>query len=471
MNEQQRAIEIWGKCLAYIKDNVQSATTYDTIFSPIQALGFDEDGDLIILLQSPFLQEMLDEKYPDLLSSALYKATGQKGIGITYEVVTDKSNNLSVTLPSQPALKTPVQNAVGTVPPMYAGVPTTKFPSHLNPRYSFDNFICGQSNLLTYSIGEAVAKEPGNNSFNPLFIWGFSGVGKTHLVNAIGDMVQKNHPQKNILYVSAHQFYHQYSQAAISKRLKDFIAFYQQIDVLIIDDVQEFTGLEKTQNTFYHIFDHLTKNGKQLIMTCDRPPVELQGIEERLMTRFKSNMIAEMERPDADLRKNILRKKVKQEGLSIPDAVISYIAENVSESVRELEGVITSLMKYAVILNQEIDLNLARRIVKRCVQCADLKPVTVEQIIKTVCEYYKTNLELINSKSRKHEHVLPRQVTMYLIQKHVNIAPKKIGILIGKKDRTTVLHAIKTIKEQMQVDKQLKEALHNIEAQFAPAAS
>ena len=334
---------------------------------------------------------------------------------------------------------------------------------HLNPNYNFENFIKGNSNEFSRTVGETVAKNPAK-TFNPLFLYGPSGVGKTHLTNAIGTRIKELYPEKRVLYVSAHLFQVQYTDSVRTNHFNDFISFYQTIDVLIIDDIQEFAGVTKTQNTFFHIFNHLHQNGKQLILTSDRAPVMLQGMEERLLTRFKWGLVAELEKPDVELRKNILRNKIRRDGLNIPETVINYIAENVNESVRELEGIINSLLAQSIIFKRDVDLDLAERIVRKAVRCCESKPVTVEDIIQKVCSHYEIEESAIHTKTRKREVVQVRQVAMYLAKKHTDSSSSKIGKLIGNKDHATVLHACKIVKDQVEVDKAFKADIEEIEA-------
>ena len=333
---------------------------------------------------------------------------------------------------------------------------------HLNPNYNFENFIKGNSNEFSRTVAETVAQNPAR-TFNPLFIYGPSGVGKTHLINAIGTRIKELYPEKRVLYVSAHLFQVQYTDSVRTNHFNDFISFYQTIDVLIIDDIQEFAGVTKTQNTFFHIFNHLHQNGKQLILTSDRAPVMLQGMEDRLLTRFKWGLVAELEKPDIELRKNILRNKIKRDGLVIPESVISYIAESVNESVRELEGIVNSLLAQSILFKREIDLDLAQHIVRKAVKCAESKPMTVSDIITKVCEHYKIDETAIHTKTRKREVVQVRQVAMYLAKKHTDTSSSKIGQLIGNKDHATVLHACKIVKDQVDVDKAFKAEIEEIE--------
>ena len=309
-----------------------------------------------------------------------------------------------------------------------------------------------------------MAKNPAK-TFNPLFLYGPSGVGKTHLTNAIGTRIKELYPEKRVLYISAHLFQVQYTDSVRTNHFNDFISFYQTIDVLIIDDIQEFAGVTKTQNTFFHIFNHLHQNGKQLILTSDRAPIMLQGMEERLLTRFKWGLVAELEKPDKELRKNILRNKIHRDGLTIPENVINYIAENVNESVRELEGIINSLLAQSILFKRDIDMDLAERIIRKAVRIEN-KPITIESIINKVCERYKFDESVLHSKSRKREIVQVRQIAMYLAKKHTENSASKIGHLIGNRDHATVLHACKIVKDLIEVDKTFKAEIDEIESSF-----
>jgi chromosomal replication initiator protein len=336
-------VGLWKRCLQMIHDNVPE-TTFKTWFEPIVPLKY-EDKALTIGVPSPFFYEFLEDKFAELLRATLNKQIGE-GTRLMYSVLTDKTNQISVNLEgTNRSSAVPASGVIrdgNKAPnPMKAPAPQDLDP-HLNPNYNFDNFIKGASNEFSRTVGETVAKNPAK-TFNPLFLYGPSGVGKTHLTNAIGTRIKELYPEKRVLYVSAHLLQVQYTDSVRTNNYNSFMKFYQNIDVLIVDDIQEFAGLSKTQNTFFHIFNHLHQNGKQLILTSDRAPVMLQGMEERMLTRFKWGLVAELEKPDKELRKNILRNKIHRDGLNIPERVINYIAENVNESVRELEGIINSL--------------------------------------------------------------------------------------------------------------------------------
>ena len=457
-------VNLWNHCLQMIHDNVPE-TTFKTWFEPIVPLKY-EDKALTIGVPSPFFYEFLEEKFADLLRATLNKQIGE-GTRLMYSVLTDKTNHISVNMESTnrssavPAHQT-IRNGNKTPSPMQAPAPQDLDP-HLNPNYNFENFIKGISNEFSRTVGETVALNPAK-TFNPLFLYGPSGVGKTHLTNAIGTRIKELYPEKRVLYISAHLFQVQYTDSVRTNHFNDFINFYQTIDVLIIDDIQEFAGVTKTQNTFFHIFNHLHQNGKQLILTSDRAPVMLQGMEERLLTRFKWGLVAELEKPDKELRKNILRNKIHRDGLNIPDNVINYIAENVDESVRELEGIVNSLLAQSILFKRDIDMDLAERIIRKAVRIIENKPITIEEIIAKVCEHYKMDESVLHTKSRKREIVQVRQVAMYLAKKHTDTSTSKIGYLIGKRDHATVIHACKIMKDLVEVDKDMKAEIEEIEA-------
>ena len=456
-------VTLWNRCLQIIKDNVPPQA-YKTWFLPIVPLKY-EDKTLVLQVPSQFFYEFLEEQFIDLLRQSIYKVFGE-GSKLMYNVMV--VNNPPTTVLQTPqtdhstATTTPAKPQVKEVPQQPL---VHELDSHLKGDYNFDTFIEGESNKLSRSVAEAVALNPAKTIFNPLFIYGASGVGKTHLVNAIGTKIKELYPHKRVLYVSAHLFQVQYTDSVRNNTVNDFINFYQTIDVLIIDDIQEFAGVTKTQNTFFHIFNHLHQNGKQLILTSDRSPVLLQGVEERLITRFKWGMVAELEKPTVELRRDILRNKIRRDGLQFPPEVVDYIAENVSDSVRDLEGIIISIMAHSTIYNRDIDLELAQRIVKKITHNEN-KPVTVEDIIRTVCLHYGLEPNTIHTKSRKRDVVQARQVAMYLAKTYTDLSTAKIGNLIGNRDHATVLHACKTIKALKDVDKAFQTEMDEIQAEL-----
>lgn len=458
-------VVLWERCLKIIADNVQEAT-FNTFFQSIRPVKF-EDGTLTLGVPSPFVCEYLEEHYLDLLRNVIYRNFGT-GTRLIYRVLTDKEHKKTQQWESDRASLAVKQKPIiqdGNKAPKAMPMPAVQdLDPRLNPKYNFENFIEGLSNKLSRTAGEAVAQSPAKTSFNPLFIYGPSGVGKTHLVNAIGTRIKELYPEKRVLYVSAHLFQVQYTNSVRENTVNDFINFYQSIDVLIIDDIQEFAALTKTQNTFFHIFNHLHQTGKQLILTSDRSPVMLQGMEDRLLTRFKWGLIAEMERPNVELRKSILRDKVQRDGLKFPEKVIDYIAENVDESVRDLEGIVISLMAHSTVYNRNVDIEMAERVVRKAVRMVENKPLDVTDVLEKVCEHYGVDTAIVYSKARKREVVQVRQIAMYLAKKHTEASSAKIGKLIGKRDHATVLHACKIVTAQLEVDKVFKSEVEELEA-------
>ena len=458
-------VGLWNRCLEIIRDNVPEST-YKTWFVPIVPLKY-EDKTLIVQVPSQFFYEFLEDKFVDLLRKTLYKVIGD-GTKLMYNVLVDKSSGATVNQESTTRSTAIPQSGLPRVderkaPGLLRAPAVQDLDPHLNPNYNFETFIEGYSNKLSRSVAEAVAENPAKTVFNPLFLHGASGVGKTHLANAIGTRIKELYPDKRVLYVSAHLFQVQYTDSVRNNTTNDFINFYQTIDVLIIDDIQEFAGVTKTQNTFFHIFNHLHQNGKQLILTSDRAPVLLQGMEERLLTRFKWGMVAELEKPTVELRKNILRNKIHRDGLQFPPEVIDYIAENVNESVRDLEGIVIAIMARSTIFNKEIDLDLAQHIVHGVVH-NETKAVTIDDILKVVCKHFDLEASAIHTKSRKREVVQARQIAMYLAKNYTDFSTSKIGKFIGNKDHATVLHACKTVKGQLEVDKSFQAEVQEIES-------
>ncbi|WP_321518251.1 chromosomal replication initiator protein DnaA [uncultured Bacteroides sp.] len=457
-------VSLWNRCLRVIRDNVPE-TTFNTWFVPIVPLKY-EDNALTVQVPSQFFYEFLEDKFVELLRATLYKEIGE-GTKLMYRVIVDNNSKASVDLEAtNRSTAIPQRSTIrnGNKAPNTLKAPSSlDLDPQLNPNYNFENFIEGYSNKLSRTAGEAVAINPAKTTFNPLFLYGPSGVGKTHLINAIGTRIKELFPDKRVLYVSAHLFQVQYTDSVRSNTINDFINFYQTIDVLIIDDIQEFASLTKTQNTFFHIFNHLHQNGKQLILTSDRAPILLQGMEDRLLTRFKWGLTAELEKPNVELRKNILKNKIHRDGLKFPEEVITYIAENVNESVRDLEGIVISIMAHSTIYNKEIDMELAERIVRKAVRC-ETKAITIDDIIEKVCKHFELDTSAIHSKSRKREVVQVRQLAMYLAKKHTDTSSSKIGNLIGNRDHATVLHACKIVKGQVDVDKSFRAEVEEIEA-------
>lgn len=449
----------WEQCLSIIQDNLHNEEAYNAFFASCSALSY-EDGKLTLLIPSHFVYEQLESQYFDLLSKTLRRVFGPD-VRLGYKISVVKSSKKDV----QEGDNTMQLNAV-TRPEQ---TKENNFETHLNPSCTMESYCAGKSNELAYSAGVTVSRMPGHNAFNPFFIFGASGVGKTHLAQAIGLKILESMPEKRVLYVTAHQFMTQYADAARRSIVPDFINFYQTIDVLIVDDIQEFAGKNKvaTQNTFFHIFNHLHLSGKQLIMTCDRPPVELEELVPRLLTRFKWGFIGEIEHPDYELRKGILRTKCNKEGLSISDEVIEFIARNATDNVRDLEGIINSLLAHSIAFNRPIDQELAARVMRMIIKI-EAKVITCENILNLVISTFGIDMKSINSKSRKREIVLARQAAMYLCKQYTTQSVSRIGTIIGGRDHATVLHAIKNVGDLLQTDEDFKKKFDAVEAELKP---
>ena len=464
MQNSHRAL--WNNCLTLISQNVNTEQ-YKTWFEPIVFESFSE-GDATLLLQVPsaYFCEYLEQHFLRLIYWALTNSFKQK-VNLNYRIVTDRTHKLVQDVEAgQPADidVPPAGNRVNQSPSVLDATPTDLNPL-LDLHKTFQTFIEGDSNKLPRTVGLTIAEHPGKSTFNPFFIYGPSGCGKTHLINAIGVRCKELYPQKRVLYVSARLFQVQFTDARRRNTINDFINFYQTIDVLIVDDVQEWATAEKTVNTFFHIFDHLFRIGKQIILASDRPPVDLDWLKDRMLTRFSCGLIAEMEKPNVKLCVDILNAKCHRDGLKIPADVIQFIAETANGSVRDLEGVVNSLMAYSIVYNSNIDMRLAERVIKRAVK-VDNHPLTVDDILEKVCGHYNVAQQHVFSKSRKRNYVLVRQVSMYLAQKYTKMPASRIGQLIGGRDHSTVLHSCSAVEERLKVDKAFQADVSSIENSF-----
>ena len=463
MNNSHKAL--WGECLRLIEANV-SEQQFKTWFAPIVFESYSEtEHKLLVQVPSPYVYEYLEQYYVGLLSKVLVRVFGTE-VKLSYRIVTVKAQH-NVTTDVESEGPSEIQQPKGT-----NKAPTTldaATPQQLNPQLdakkTFQNFIEGDSNKLPRSGGISIAEHPGKTTFNPFFIYGPSGCGKTHLINAIGVRCKETYPQKRVLYVSARLFQVQFTDSVRHNTTNDFINFYQSIDVLIVDDIQEWMNSPKTLDTFFHIFNHLFRMGRQIILASDRPPVDLQGMKDRLLTRFACGLIAELEKPNVQLCIDILNAKCSRDGLKIPADVIKYIAETANGSVRDLEGVVNSLMAYSIVYNSNVDMRLAERIIKRAVK-VDNHPLTVDDILEKVCSHYHVEQRQVFSKSRKRSYVQVRQVSMYLAQKYTKMPAGRIGQLIGNRDHSTVIHSCNAIEERLKVDKAFSAELSSIENSF-----
>ena len=466
-------VEIWNNCLSVIKDNV-TEEAYKTWFEPIVPVSL-ENNLFILQVPSPFFAEFLDEHHLNLLKPVIKRFAGEK-VKLAYKLPVDSSaSNGTMTVPS--SNRSVPKNPIGQPPPqrlsdgpinpfVIPGLKKLQIDSQLNENYTFDNFIEGDCNRLARSAGMKIAKEPGKTAFNPLVIYSGTGLGKTHLCHAIGLETKRLHPEKTVLYVQAEQLSTQYVTANKNNNRPDFINFYQMIDVLIIDDIQFLAGKAGTQDVFFHIFNHLQQNNKQIVITSDKFPSELQGMEARLLSRFKWGLAADLQAPDLSTRTSIIREKLYDNGITFPDEVVQYIASNVRNNIRELEGVMNSLMAQSLLNKRAVTLEMAQQIIDRFVRNT-VKEVSVEYIINIVCEYFKISPEQLALKTRKRQVVQARQIAMYLAKKYSNASLAAIGQQCGKKDHATVHHACKTIANQLETDKQFKVMFADIEKKIA----
>ena len=458
---------VWEQCLQLIKGNVTSQQ-YETWFAPIVFESFSpEKKTLLVQVPSSFVYEYLEQHFVGLLSKVLARCFGTN-VRLTYRIVTDKAHNLSQDIegerPSE--IEAPVaRTGVNRSPTKLDAAKPQDINTQLNPKQTFANYFEGVSNKLPRTVGMSIAEHPGKSTFNPFYIYGPSGCGKTHLINAIGVRCKELYPQKRVLYVSARLFQVQFTDATRRNMVNDFINFYLTIDMLIVDDIQEWATAGKTIDTFFHIFNHLFRNGKQIILASDRPPVDLQGMKDRLLTRFSCGLIAELEKPNVELCIDILNSKCRRDGLKIAPDVLKYIAETANGSVRDLQGVINSLLAYSVVYNCNIDMHLAERVIKRAVK-TDNHPLTVDDILERVCNHYNVTTQQVLSRSRKRDYVAARQVSMYFAQKYTKMPASRIGQLIGGRDHSTVIHSCSTIEQRLKVDKAFVAEVTSIENSF-----
>jgi chromosomal replication initiator protein len=461
--------KIWAKCLQVIKDNVP-ASTYETWFAPIVPSRL-VDNVLTLEVPTIFFYEYLEGNFIDLLRKTIRRELGSAA-----------KLEYSIKFPGAPELKYPTQNKPElrnkdipypnpsirgetkivnpfTIP----GLKKLEIDPQLNPNYNFANFVEGECNRLGRSAGLSIADNPGKTAFNPMFIWGNSGLGKTHLAQAIGIEIKERYPDKIVLYVDARRFEAQYIDAVIkNNKINDFLYFYQMMDVLILDDVHEFAGKTATQNTFFHIFNHLHQLEKQLILTSDRPPVELKGMEERLLSRFKWRLFVELKSPDLNTRIAILKKKIYNDGIVIKDEVIEFLASNITNNIRELEGALISLLAQSTLNKKEITIELVSEMLGKLINTSK-REITIEEIRKIVCEFFELSPDQLLSQTRKREIVQARQIAMYLSKNHTRYSSAAIGAQIGGKDHTTVLHACKTVKDLIDTNKTFKSNMQELE--------
>lgn len=470
--------KVWNNCLAIIKDIVEWQH-FTTWFEPIKPVALT-DKILTIQVPSQFFYEYLEEHYVNLLAKTLKRELG-KDARLEYRIMVDSGNEKNKPLTVDVSghgyktysnnemdfplvINNPVKN-----PFVIPGLKKMQIDPQLNPSYSFDSFIEGDCNRVARRAGKTVAEKPGSTSFNPLVVYGGVGLGKTHLVQAIGNEAKRMHPNKVVLYVSSEKFINQFQDHSRNNAINDFIHFYQMIDILIVDDVQFFNRAEKSQDALFAIFNHLHQSGKQLVLTSDKSPKDLEGVQERLLSRFRWGLSADMQLPDYETRMDILERKMKNDGLDMPKDVVKYIAYNIQSNVRELEGALISLLAQSSLNKREIDLELAKKVLRNFVKSSS-KEITIETIQKMVCDYFNLPYERLLQKTRKREIVQARQITMYLAKQFTKNSLKTIGEHFGGRDHTTVIHSCQTVKDLMDTDGLFRESVVDLQQKVQLAA-
>lgn len=443
--------DIWAACLETIKDNVPEQT-FRTWFEPIRAVGL-RDAALTVQIPNRFFYEMLEEHYVAVLRTAIRRELGPSG-RLEYQIVVKKAETVdALAQPAGAAGHAPAPSPVN--PFAIPGIRKRAFESNLNPEHRFDNYVEGDCNRLARTAGETVAKRPGTSAFNPLVVYGDTGMGKTHLAGAIGNAMTAQHPNKRVLYCQAEAFTDQVINAIRDKSIGELTASFQDVDVLIVDDIQFLAGKEKTQKIFYQIFNDLHQSRKQIVLTSDRAPKDLEGMERRLLSRFKWGLTADISRADVETRRAIFANRMSQEGLAVANEVEEYVCHNVDESIRELEGVTTSIIGRAELLKRPIDLELAREVVGTTVQQGQ-REITVDSILELVAEYFNVAEELVRGQTRKRHVVIARQISMYLAKQHTEASLKKIGSHFGNRDHSTVIYSCRTVSDLMDTDEAFK---------------
>lgn len=459
---------VWENCLQAIRKNVNQQS-FKTWFEPIKPVRLDNNA-LTIQVPNKFFYEWLEEHYVNLLKTTIRRELGERG-RLEYQILMSQANGGSHPLPKANGnSKAPREGiAPGMIdtqaiknPFVIPGIKKIKVDPQLNPNYLFENYIEGDCNRLARSAGMAIAKKPGGTSFNPLVIFGDVGLGKTHLAHAIGNDVLQRFPGKAVLYVSSEKFTNQIIQSIKNNAVNDFVNFYQLIDVLIVDDIQFLANKQKTQEIFFHIFNQLHQNGKQIILTSDRPPKDLDGMEERLISRFKWGLSADLQAPDLETRIAILEAKMNQEGIEIPQDVTEFICYNIQNNIRELEGVLVSLVAQSSLNQQEVDMELAKRVIRNFVKQIN-KEITVDYIQKLVAEHFDLGVEKLQGKTRKRQVVIARQLSMYLAKNLTDKSLKAIGENFGGRDHSTVIYSCKTVQDLMETDAIFKDTVSELE--------
>ena len=460
--------KIWQQCLEIIEQSV-SAANYKAWFAPIVPILFENDT-LTLRVPTHAFIDNLEGPFFDQLCHALHTIIGPNAM-LQYQhpdIDTINRPTPNTIIEQGRKQRQPISGGWAPIKDMdnpftVLGHRNLNIDPQLNGDYTFDSYILGEGNKFAINVAQEVVRKPGENSFNPLFVFGNSGVGKTHLIQAIGADVKKNAPMRNVIYLSANRFMHQYMEANRNNSIPSFMNFYQMIDVLIIDDIQEIAGKQGTENVFFQIFNHLQQNKKQIVLAADKSPAEIEGMEDRLLSRFKSGVIVEVKMPDYDTRVKIIKSKMTKETVKMSDEIISYIATNVTGSVRELEGSLYSILAFASLTNEDVTMEVARQAVGNLVKI-ETREVNVDNIIRVVCSHYNIDPVSLQKNTRKHEIVMARQLAMYLCKEMTQTSLSTIGLRLGNRNHSTVLYSCKAVKDLMETDKDFAAQVKQIEA-------
>ena len=470
MTGTDRHIAVWNNCLQIIASNIDPQK-FDTWFKPIRPVSL-VDSTLTVEVPSDFFRDYIEGAYLDLLKLTLKRAIGTgaqlhymvRPVQVEKPMVYPASHGLKPTNKTVPI--STYQPSGSPSPFVFPGVQRVKIDPRLNPVYCFANLIEGECNRMGVTAGENISLSPGKTPFNPLFIFGGPGLGKTHLIQATGIAIKERYPDLVVLYVTGNEFKTQYMDAIKGNRLVDFMAFYMKIDVLLVDDIQDLQGLG-SQNAFFNVFNHLHQSGKQLVFTSDRAPVDLQNFEERLLSRFKWGLSVELSRPEYETRLSMLRARAFREGVQVGDDVLSFLASRIKSNFRELEGSLISLIANATLCHKEITVSLAESITGKIVG-EKQSDVSIDLIVDTVCEYFNITRDILLSKSRKRQIVQARQIAMFECRNLIpNCSLSTIGAELGGKDHATVLHACTTVQDLMATDKAFRQYVSDIEGMIS----